>query len=101
MLAAMNAHEPSLPKSAPETPSNPGAVPANAPIDVPIDAPADARPKQAHNPLHGVSLKTLLTEIIDYYGFDILFAYLNINCFCKFWYFILTCIFRMKNRLRC
>ena len=34
-----------------------------------------------NNPLHGVSLKTLLTEIIDYYGFDILFAYLNINCF--------------------
>ncbi|MBS1214479.1 MAG: hypothetical protein H6R26_3096 [Proteobacteria bacterium] len=34
-----------------------------------------------NNPLHGVSLKTLLTEIINYYGFDILFAYLNINCF--------------------
>ena len=34
-----------------------------------------------NNPLHGVSLKTLLTEIIGYYGFDILFAYLNINCF--------------------
>jgi uncharacterized protein (DUF2132 family) len=34
-----------------------------------------------NNPLHGVSLKELLTEIVDYYGFDILFAYLNINCF--------------------
>lgn len=34
-----------------------------------------------NNPLHGVSLKTLLTEIVDHYGFDILFAYLNINCF--------------------
>jgi len=34
-----------------------------------------------NNPLHGVSLKKLLTEIVDYYGFDILFAYLNINCF--------------------
>lgn len=34
-----------------------------------------------NNPLHGVSLKTLVTEIVDHYGFDILFAYLNINCF--------------------
>jgi len=34
-----------------------------------------------NNPLHGLSLKNLLIEIVDYYGFDILFAYLNINCF--------------------
>lgn len=34
-----------------------------------------------NNPLHGLSLKKLLTEIVDYYGFEILFAYLNINCF--------------------
>ena len=34
-----------------------------------------------NNPLHGVGLKTLLTEMVDYYGFDILFAYLTINCF--------------------
>jgi len=34
-----------------------------------------------NSPLHGVSLKTLLTEIIDHYGFEILYAYLNINCF--------------------
>ncbi|HDO26020.1 MAG TPA: DNA-binding protein VF530 [Nitrospirae bacterium] len=33
------------------------------------------------NPLHGVSLKNLLIEIVDHYGFEILFAYLNINCF--------------------
>jgi len=33
------------------------------------------------NPLHGVSLKSLLTEVVEHYGFDILFAYLNINCF--------------------
>ena len=33
------------------------------------------------NPLHGVSLKKLLIEIVDHYGFNILFAYLNINCF--------------------
>ena len=34
-----------------------------------------------NNPLHGVSLKTLLTELVNQYGFEILFAYLNINCF--------------------
>lgn len=33
------------------------------------------------NPLNGVGLKQLLTEIVDHYGFEILFAYLNINCF--------------------
>ena len=36
-----------------------------------------------NNPLHGVGLKQVLTEIVNYYGFDILFAYLNINCFNK------------------
>jgi len=36
-----------------------------------------------NNPLHGLSLNKLVTEIVDYYGFEILFAYLNINCFSK------------------
>ncbi|ARU54647.1 hypothetical protein OLMES_0544 [Oleiphilus messinensis] len=34
-----------------------------------------------NNPLHGLSLKNLLVEIVDHYGFEILYAYLNINCF--------------------
>ncbi len=34
-----------------------------------------------NNPLHGVGLKSLLDEMVDHYGFEILFAYLNINCF--------------------
>ena len=34
-----------------------------------------------NNPLHGVSAKALLTELVNHYGFNILFAYLNINCF--------------------
>ena len=34
-----------------------------------------------NNPLHGLSLKQLLTEIVDHYGFELLYAYLNINCF--------------------
>ena len=36
-----------------------------------------------NNPLHGVGLKQLLTEIVEHYGFEILYAYLNINCFNK------------------
>ena len=34
-----------------------------------------------NNPLHGVGLKRLLTEIVSHYSFEILFAYLYINCF--------------------
>jgi uncharacterized protein (DUF2132 family) len=34
-----------------------------------------------NSPLHGLSLKNLLVEMTDHYGFEILFAYLNINCF--------------------
>ncbi|WP_076419147.1 MULTISPECIES: VF530 family DNA-binding protein [Colwelliaceae] len=36
-----------------------------------------------NNPLHGLKLETLLNEIVDQYGFDLLDAYLNINCFRK------------------
>jgi uncharacterized protein (DUF2132 family) len=38
-------------------------------------------PNYRNNPLHGVGLKSLLTEMVDQYGFEMLFAYLNINCF--------------------
>lgn len=34
-----------------------------------------------NNPLHGLSLKNLLVEIVDHYGFEILDAYINMNCF--------------------
>jgi len=34
-----------------------------------------------HNPLNGVSLKAMLNELVSQYGFNILFAYLRINCF--------------------
>lgn len=36
-----------------------------------------------NNPLHGLKLEVLLNEIVDEYGFDLLDAYLNINCFRK------------------
>lgn len=34
-----------------------------------------------NNPLHSLSLKKMLIELTEHYGFDILYAYLNINCF--------------------
>ncbi len=33
------------------------------------------------NPLNGVSLKQLITQIVEQYGYEILHAYLNLNCF--------------------
>lgn len=36
-----------------------------------------------NSPLNGVGLRKLLIEMVDHYGFEILFAYLNINCFKK------------------
>jgi len=34
-----------------------------------------------NNPLHGLGLKALVAEIVNHYGFDILYAYLQLNCF--------------------
>jgi uncharacterized protein (DUF2132 family) len=34
-----------------------------------------------NNPLHGIGLNKLITILSDHYGFEILYAYLNINCF--------------------
>jgi uncharacterized protein (DUF2132 family) len=37
--------------------------------------------EQRNNPLHGVKLEALLTELVTHYGFDILSEQININCF--------------------
>ncbi|MBU2864378.1 VF530 family DNA-binding protein [Reinekea forsetii] len=34
-----------------------------------------------NNPLHGLKLDVLLTELVDFYGWEILAAALNFNCF--------------------
>lgn len=34
-----------------------------------------------NNPLHGINLEQVLNELVDHYGWEILFAYLNLNCF--------------------
>ena len=37
--------------------------------------------EQKNNPLHGVKLEILLTELVEHYGFEILAEQININCF--------------------
>lgn len=34
-----------------------------------------------NNPLHGKKLEQILQELVDHYGWEILAAYININCF--------------------
>ena len=36
-----------------------------------------------NNPLHGLSLKDLLKQIVEHYGYEVLYAYLNIQCFSR------------------
>jgi uncharacterized protein (DUF2132 family) len=36
-----------------------------------------------NNPLHGLKLEILLAELVDHYGWEILYAYLNLKCFDK------------------
>ena len=37
--------------------------------------------EQLNNPLHGITLKTILLELIDEYGWGKLALKININCF--------------------
>ncbi|MGF1760762.1 VF530 family DNA-binding protein [Photobacterium sagamiensis] len=37
--------------------------------------------EQQNNPLHGLKLETLLTELVDFYGWDILDTAMRLNCF--------------------
>ena len=36
---------------------------------------------QKNNPLHGLTLKTILEQLIDFYGFDTLGELIKIKCF--------------------
>jgi len=38
---------------------------------------------QPYNPLHGVTLKAIVTELEAYFGFEKLGKQININCFTK------------------
>lgn len=37
--------------------------------------------KQAQNPLHGVTLERMLTELVEHYGWNELGRQINIRCF--------------------
>lgn len=37
--------------------------------------------QQPFNPLHGLTLKTIVTELVDYFGFAELGKMVNIRCF--------------------
>ena len=37
--------------------------------------------EQKNNPLHGLKLEVLLTELVDYYGWNVLADAMNLNCF--------------------
>jgi len=37
--------------------------------------------QQPNNPLHGITLKTILEELVDHYGWEELSMRININCF--------------------
>ncbi len=36
---------------------------------------------QPYNPLHGLTLKTIVTQLVEYYGFATLAKHIKINCF--------------------
>ncbi|CAH8198478.1 VF530 family protein [Vibrio aestuarianus] len=38
---------------------------------------------QTNNPLHGITLEKLLTELVEHYGWEELSYMVNINCFKK------------------
>lgn len=37
--------------------------------------------QQPNNPLHGITLEQVVTALVDQYGWDVLAAKININCF--------------------
>ncbi|MBT4240047.1 MAG: DUF2132 domain-containing protein [Oceanospirillaceae bacterium] len=37
--------------------------------------------EQPHNPLHGVKLEQIVTDLVDTFGWDVLAEQVNLNCF--------------------
>jgi len=37
--------------------------------------------EQPNNPLHGITLEKVVTQLVDHYGWDELSYIININCF--------------------
>jgi len=49
---------------------------------MPNNDPPEKR-KHPNDPLHGINLKTMLTELVEFYGWDDLAFRIRINCFAK------------------
>ncbi|MDI1362481.1 VF530 family protein [Methylotenera sp.] len=41
----------------------------------------NAKPTQQNNPLHGIKLEQIVTDLADYYGWDGLAERIPVNCF--------------------
>lgn len=37
--------------------------------------------EQPNNPLHGITLETVVSQLVEIYGWDVLAKKININCF--------------------
>ncbi len=37
--------------------------------------------EQPNNPLHGLTLESIVTKLVDHYGWDVLSQKIDINCF--------------------
>ncbi|PCJ46804.1 MAG: transporter [Gammaproteobacteria bacterium] len=37
--------------------------------------------EQPHNPLHGITLKVVVTKLVEHYGWEQLASIIDINCF--------------------
>ena len=37
--------------------------------------------EKSKDPLHGITLQTIIEQLVEYYGFDTLAEFINIKCF--------------------
>lgn len=51
------------------------------PVPTPTEAPPSARAAQPRNPLHGLTLETIVTQLSDFYGWDDLGQRIPVRCF--------------------
>lgn len=51
------------------------------PANLPAMTASELKPTQARNPLHGLTLETLVTQLADFYGWDGLGQRIPIRCF--------------------
>src|SRR5690606_9676515 len=73
MLVTMNASEPTPMTPAPAVPADTTDAPATA---------ADTPPRpQPRNPLHGLTLETMVTELSEYFGWEGLGERIPVRCF--------------------